>query len=105
MADVVNQIANGNQNIVGVMIESNLAAGNQSIPADLSQLKYGCSVTDACVDWETTVTMLRCCRTSAQCKKPELFQCNIHLIKKQQFILKRLQILCNLHKDGDVINC
>jgi 3-deoxy-7-phosphoheptulonate synthase len=59
MADVVNQIANGNQNIVGVMIESNLAAGNQSIPADLSQLKYGCSVTDACVDWETTVTMLR----------------------------------------------
>jgi 3-deoxy-7-phosphoheptulonate synthase len=34
-------------------------AGNQKIPDDLSQLKYGCSVTDACVDWETTEKMLR----------------------------------------------
>jgi 3-deoxy-7-phosphoheptulonate synthase len=59
MADVVNQIANGNDAIVGVMIESNIVAGNQAIPADLSQLKYGCSVTDACVDWSTTETMLR----------------------------------------------
>ncbi len=40
------------------MIESNLEAGNQSIPDDLSQLKYGVSVTDKCVDWETTVDML-----------------------------------------------
>jgi 3-deoxy-7-phosphoheptulonate synthase len=59
MADVVNQIANGNKDIVGVMIESNIVAGNQPIPEDLSQLKYGCSVTDACVDWETTEKMLR----------------------------------------------
>ena len=44
--------------LVGVMIESNIEAGNQPIPADLTQLKYGCSVTDACVDWETTRTML-----------------------------------------------
>jgi len=41
------------------MIESNLGWGSQSIPADLSQLKYGVSVTDACVDWSTTETMLR----------------------------------------------
>jgi 3-deoxy-7-phosphoheptulonate synthase len=59
MADVINQIANGNTSIVGVMIESNIVEGNQKIPADLSELKYGCSVTDACVDWETTVMMLR----------------------------------------------
>jgi 3-deoxy-7-phosphoheptulonate synthase len=59
LSDVVNQIRAGNQSIVGVMIESNLEAGNQPIPADLSQLKYGCSVTDACVDWETTEKMLR----------------------------------------------
>lgn len=59
MADVVNQIANGNTSIVGVMIESNIVEGNQKIPADLRELKYGCSVTDACVDWETTVMMLR----------------------------------------------
>ncbi|MFZ6751941.1 3-deoxy-7-phosphoheptulonate synthase [Undibacterium sp. Dicai25W] len=59
MADVINQIANGNDAIVGVMIESNIVAGNQAIPTDLSQLKYGCSVTDACVDWATTENMLR----------------------------------------------
>jgi len=59
MADVINQVVNGNTSIVGLMIESNLVAGNQKIPADLLQLKYGCSVTDACVDWETTEKMLR----------------------------------------------
>ena len=57
--DVVNQIVDGNRSILGVMIESNLNAGNQPIPADLSQLTYGVSVTDACVDWETTERMLR----------------------------------------------
>jgi 3-deoxy-7-phosphoheptulonate synthase len=59
MTDVINQIANGNQSIVGVMIESNLVAGNQPIPEDLSKLTYGCSVTDGCVDWSTTEQMLR----------------------------------------------
>ncbi|GHT91036.1 phospho-2-dehydro-3-deoxyheptonate aldolase [Betaproteobacteria bacterium] len=59
LADVVSQIRSGNTSIVGVMIESNLEAGNQSIPADLGALKYGCSVTDACVDWASTEKMLR----------------------------------------------
>lgn len=59
MADVVNQIRLGNKSLVGVMIESNIEAGNQSIPSDLSQLKYGCSVTDACVDWDATEKMIR----------------------------------------------
>ncbi len=59
MADLVNQVRLGNKSLVGAMIESNLVAGNQPIPADLTQLKYGCSVTDACVDWETTEKMLR----------------------------------------------
>jgi hypothetical protein len=59
MADAVNQVRLGNQSLVGMMIESNLVAGNQAIPEDLSQLKYGCSVTDACVDWETTEKMIR----------------------------------------------
>lgn len=59
MADVVNQIRFGNKSLVGVMIESNIVAGKQSIPADLSQLKYGCSVTDGCVGWEATEKMLR----------------------------------------------
>lgn len=52
--NVANQILEGNQSIVGLMIESNLRAGNQSIPKDLSQLEYGVSVTDGCIDWDTT---------------------------------------------------
>lgn len=59
MNDIVNQVRAGNKSIVGVMIESNIEAGNQSIPADLSKLKYGCSVTDGCIDWETTEKTLR----------------------------------------------
>jgi 3-deoxy-7-phosphoheptulonate synthase len=59
MHDVTHQIMEGNQSIVGVMLESNIHAGNQSIPADLSQLKYGVSVTDACIDWPTTEKVLR----------------------------------------------
>jgi len=59
MHDVVNQIRLGNRSIVGLMVESFIEAGNQPIPADPSQLRYGCSVTDACVDWPTTETMIR----------------------------------------------
>jgi 3-deoxy-7-phosphoheptulonate synthase len=54
MTDVIHQVREGNRSIVGLMLESNLEAGNQPIPADLSQLRYGCSVTDACIDWGTT---------------------------------------------------
>jgi 3-deoxy-7-phosphoheptulonate synthase len=59
MRDCVNQIVEGNQSIVGMMLESHLNWGNQPIPEDLSQLKYGVSVTDACIDWETTEITLR----------------------------------------------
>ena len=59
MADVVNQLRSGNKSILGVMIESNIEAGNQPIPADLSQLKYGCSVTDGCIGWEATEKTIR----------------------------------------------
>ena len=44
----------GNQNIAGLMLESNLNAGAQSLTADLSQLKYGVSITDGCIGWEET---------------------------------------------------
>ncbi len=54
LKDVTHQILEGNKSIIGVMLESNINAGNQSIPQDLSKLKYGVSVTDACMDWETT---------------------------------------------------
>ena len=54
MENVANQIVEGNQSIVGLMVESHLGWGNQSIPKDLSNLQYGVSVTDACIDWDTT---------------------------------------------------
>ena len=54
----VTQILEGNQSIVGLMLESHLNFGNQPIPTDLGQLKYGVSVTDACIDWNTTERLL-----------------------------------------------
>ena len=62
LENITNQVLEGNKSIVGAMIESNINAGNQGIPEDLSQLKYGVSVTDACIDWETTETVLRSMR-------------------------------------------
>jgi 3-deoxy-7-phosphoheptulonate synthase len=59
MENVANQIVEGNKSIIGLMVESNIGPGNQSIPEDLSQLKYGVSVTDACIDWESTEKALR----------------------------------------------
>ncbi|MFO1420009.1 MAG: 3-deoxy-7-phosphoheptulonate synthase [Candidatus Competibacteraceae bacterium] len=59
MRDCVHQVMEGNQSIVGLMVESNIGWGNQSIPTDRGQLKYGVSITDACVDWPTTEKMLR----------------------------------------------
>ena len=56
---ILKQRLAGNTAIMGLMVESNLHAGNQKIPHELSQLRYGVSVTDACVGWETTERMLR----------------------------------------------
>jgi 3-deoxy-7-phosphoheptulonate synthase len=58
VADVTSQILSGNRSIVGFMFESNLCEGNQSIPKDLTQLRYGVSVTDKCMSWETTERLL-----------------------------------------------
>lgn len=52
--NVLEQIADGNKSIVGIMLESNLCEGNQKIPTNLQKLKYGVSVTDACIGWEET---------------------------------------------------
>ena len=56
--DVVNQIDEGNKSIMGIMLESHLKAGNQKLTADPSKLEYGISITDACIDWETTETLI-----------------------------------------------
>lgn len=52
--DLLKQIHNGENAIVGFMLESHLHAGNQKIPENLSELQYGVSVTDKCIDWKTT---------------------------------------------------
>ncbi len=57
--DVLRQRKDGNGNIIGVMLESNLHEGNQPIPLDLTELKYGVSVTDGCIDWPCTEALLR----------------------------------------------
>ena len=59
MKDCVNQVLQGNRSIVGLMAESFLESGNQPIPEDHSLLKYGCSVTDPCLDWPGSVAMVR----------------------------------------------
>jgi 3-deoxy-7-phosphoheptulonate synthase len=57
IADIISQISDGEQGIVGVMIESNLAAGRQDVVPGTA-LTYGQSITDGCIDWETTVPAL-----------------------------------------------
>ena len=66
---VVDQMLAGNSFISGVMIESNLEAGSQKIPADISQLKYGVSITDACIDWATTEKILISAHSRLQKRK------------------------------------
>jgi len=57
--NVIDQITAGNRSISGVMIESFLEGGSQPIPKDLSQVRYGVSITDKCIDWITTERILR----------------------------------------------
>ena len=55
----IDQRIQGKQSIVGTMLESNIKWGSQKIPENLSELEYGISVTDACIDWDTTERMIR----------------------------------------------
>ena len=58
--NVANQILDGSRSIIGIMLESHLHAGNQKAPAEgAASLRYGVSITDACIDWETTEATLR----------------------------------------------
>lgn len=53
------QLKEGEKAIIGVMIESNINEGNQKVPSEgPAGLKKGVSITDACIDWESTVTVL-----------------------------------------------
>src|SRR5438094_97863 len=54
LEDLVAQIRAGNRSIMGFMLESNLEAGNQKLADGRAGLRYGVSITDACIDWPTT---------------------------------------------------
>jgi 3-deoxy-7-phosphoheptulonate synthase len=56
---VIEQRVGGTQSLIGLMVESHLFEGNQPIPKSKCDLKYGVSITDSCVGWETTERMLR----------------------------------------------
>ncbi len=75
VASIAEQLARGDEygcNIFGVMIESNLVEGKQSIPAQgPTALKYGQSITDACVNWDTTVQALDTLRTAVQARRAQ----------------------------------
>lgn len=56
--DCLEQIEQGNQSILGLMLESHLHAGRQDVPGDPAQLQYGVSITDPCIDWPTTEALI-----------------------------------------------
>ena len=59
MRALLQQIAAGNTSIMGAMIESNLGAGSQAFPQPREKLRYGVSITDACIDWPSTEALVR----------------------------------------------
>jgi len=69
-SEIVRQRVAGNSNVIGAMLESNLVAGNQSFPQPIEDLTYGQSITDQCIDWETTETVIR--EAAAALKKAEV---------------------------------
>lgn len=76
--NVLQQILDGNRSIVGMMLESNLNEGNQKIPRDLSQLKYGVSVTDKCINWqETESIILSAYKSLSEDRKANFLTCGV----------------------------
>ncbi len=68
--DVIGQRQTGNDGLVGVMVESNLLPGNQSLAEDLSVLQYGISITDACIGWDETAKLVAWAHQELQEKQP-----------------------------------
>jgi len=66
---VIDQIMYGQEDVAGVMLESNLFEGNQKMPEDISQLKYGVSITDACIGWTETEELIKSAAEELRKKK------------------------------------
>jgi 3-deoxy-7-phosphoheptulonate synthase len=71
---VIGQYLNGNEALIGLMLESNLHEGNQPFDGDAETLKYGVSITDECICWETTEQLLLWAHANLQQMDPEKFQ-------------------------------
>ena len=59
LRDIIQQRLSGDTGVIGVMMESNLKEGRQNMSADMSALEYGLSITDPCMGWERTESLLR----------------------------------------------
>jgi len=70
LANVAAQVRTGSACLMGVMIESNLVAGKQPFPAPRHQLVYGQSITDGCVDFPITLSMLHELAEAASSRTP-----------------------------------
>jgi len=83
MENVANQILEGNQSIIGLMVESHLNWGCQSIPKDLNELQYGVSVTDSCIDWAATEKTLRSMHAKLKDVLPQREAAPVFYVKRQ----------------------
>ena len=72
LGTVADQLRGGSRHVMGVMIESHLVEGNQKLTADLSQLTYGQSITDACISLETTEQLLQDLATAVDELRPAM---------------------------------
>ncbi|GAX62179.1 phospho-2-dehydro-3-deoxyheptonate aldolase [Candidatus Scalindua japonica] len=70
LEDITRQILEGNQSIIGLMLESNINRGKQPVPSDRAALKYGVSITDACIDWQATENALKLLRERLKNRLP-----------------------------------
>lgn len=69
-ANVAEQVSKGDRSIIGVMIESHLKEGAQKIPTEgKAGLEYGVSITDACVHWQDTLSMLQTLSESVETRR------------------------------------
>jgi len=72
--NVIGQYLSGNEALIGLMLESNLHEGNQAFAGDASALKYGVSITDECISWETTEQLLLWAHAALRQADPQKYQ-------------------------------
>ena len=82
--NVIGQYLSGNEALIGLMLESNLHEGNQAFSGDASPLKYGVSITDECISWETTEQLLLWAHANLRQADPQKYQLASSKIENSQ---------------------